>query len=420
VSVVADTVSSGGNSIRAEVVKFSVAPKLGASTGTLDSLEAFAEPRFVADADVAARRRLQRFAAATGAAIFYLEPGRKQLFSAGSAFTTTLFAPMVAAAVDCLKSAGLTQAESVQIAERNATQTLRAWLKSGRKGWTGMLPDGDADAVRRQLNALQSFNGVIAESFVNSARLGLTLFQEDARWLDTLAAEGSPDHGEVAGPQGRRLAAAGRLAANLAHDWNNMLTLLAAQAAEIAEQFPAEHPGNGLVDALNRSIAQAADSPRRLLGWLREEPGKRVECDMNLLIQAALPLVRLALERGVQCAVALSGEPAVVQLDQPLFINALLNLASNATAAMGGHGVFSLKTEVGEKEVLLTVEDDGPGMDEETRQRVFEPFFSTRRGNGGTGLGMETVRSFVDSHGFRVAVDSAPGQGCRFTFHCPR
>jgi signal transduction histidine kinase len=211
-------------------------------------------------------------------------------------------------------------------------------------------------------------------------------------------------------PRGQRLAAAGRLAANLAHDWNNLLTLLAAQTAELADALPAGHAANELLAALNQSIAHAADSPRRLLGWLREEPGQRVECDVNTVIQSSLPLVRLALGRGVECAVALSGEPALLKLDTPLFFNALLNLASNATAAMGGRGRFS----------ILTVEDNGPGMDEETQRRVFEPFFSTRRGDGGTGLGLETVRMLADSHSFHVSIDSAPGQGCRFTLRCPQ
>jgi len=393
---------------------------LGASTGTLDSLDAFAEPHFVAAAGTAARRRLQRFGAATGASIFYLEPGRKQLFAGGTAFTSTLFTPMVAATVECLKSAGLSQAEAIQIAERNAAQTLRSWLKCGRKGWTGALPEGDSGTVQLQRDALRGVSEVLSDSFINSAKLGLQLFREDAGWLDALGGAISPIPERTDDPQGQRLAATGRLAANLAHDWNNLLTLLGAQTADIAELLPAGHPASEALAALNQSIAHASDSPRRLLGWLREEPGQRVACDLNAVIQASLPLLRLALGRGVACAVSFSGEPAVVMLDQPLFLNAMLNLASNAAAAMGGRGTFSERTEVETAAVVLTVEDDGPGMDEETQRRVFEPFFSTRRSNGGTGLGLETVRALADSHAFRVEIESAPGCGCRFTLHCPR
>ncbi|MFN0100527.1 MAG: DUF2520 domain-containing protein [Bryobacteraceae bacterium] len=162
---------------------------LGASIGTLDSLDAFPEPRFVADADHHARRRLRRFATATSSSIFYLEPGRKQLFAAGSAFTGMLLMPLVAATVDCLKKAGLTQSEALLIAERNTLHTLRSWLKSGRKGWTGTLPDRDLEGVRRQLQALKAQNEALPDYFANTSRLALSLFGEDPAWLDSLDGE---------------------------------------------------------------------------------------------------------------------------------------------------------------------------------------------------------------------------------------
>lgn len=388
---------------------------LGASTGTLDSLDAFSDFRFVCDADASARRRLQRFATATTSSIFYLDPGGKPVFTAGTAFTGTLFTPLVAATVDCLKKAGLTQPESMLIAERNTLHTLRSWLKSGRKGWTGTIPDGDLEGVRRQLQALSSENEVLSEYFSNTARLALLLFGEDAGWLRALEGESSPIIEAMDDSKAQRLAAAGRLAANLAHDWNNLLTLLAAQAREIADTLPPDHPAQELTTELNNSLQHAADSPRRLLNWLREEPAKREPIDLNDAIRAALPLVQLALGRGVQCVSELTPTPLPLPLDQPLFLNSLLNLASNASTAMSGRGRFSIGTATDDDGILFTVVDTGPGMDDETRERVFEPFFSTRHADGGTGLGLETVRSFAESHSATVSIDTAPGQGCRFT-----
>ena len=390
---------------------------LGASTGTLDPLDAFPDPRFVADADPAARRRLQRFATATKSSIFYLKPGRKQVFAAGAAFTGTLFTPLVAATVDCLKKAGLTPAEAILITERNILQTLRSWLKSGRKGWAGTVPDGDLDAFKRQIAALSGENDVLSEYFSTTARLALLLFGEDAGWLSALEAESSPSAiiGPMDASQAQRLAAAGRLAANLAHDWNNLLTLLAVQAAEIAQSLPSGHPAQSLTAELNSAIEHAADSPRRLLGWLREEPAQLVTADLNTVIRAALPLLQLALGRGVRCDTDLIDSPLPLALDQPLFLNALLNLASNASTAMAGRGKFTICTATEGDSIILTVEDDGPGMDVETRERIFEPFFSTRHADGGTGLGMETVKAFAEAQGTTVTIDTAPGEGCRFT-----
>jgi signal transduction histidine kinase len=393
--------------------------ELGASTGTLDSLDAFPDLRFVADADDRARRRLQQFATASKSSIFFLEQGRKQVFSAGSAFTGTLLTPLVAATVDCLKKAGLSHSEALLIAERNTLQALRAWFKSGRKGWTGSVPDRDHDTVLRQLRALSRESEVLSHYFSSNARLALTLFGEDPTWLDALSKSSSPIIEAMDETQAQRLVAAGRLAANLAHDWNNLLTLLAAQAGEIVYSLPLDHPARPLAAELSNSIEHAADSPRRLLSWLRNQDHALGSYDLNVAIRSALPLVQLALGRGVACNTDLFEAPIEILLDQPLFLNALLNLASNASAAMNGRGAFTIRTAIVTGQAALHVEDSGPGMDEATKQQVFEPFFSTRHASGGTGLGLETVKTLVESHRAQLTIDTAPGQGCRFTLLFP-
>jgi signal transduction histidine kinase len=396
----------------------------GASTGTLDFLDSFPDPRFVADSEPEARRRLQQFALATHCGIFHLTPGRKQFFAAGSAFTGTLFTPLVAATVDCLKKAGLTQADAVQITERNTLQTLRSWIKAGRKGWTGSLPEGDLEATRRQLQALRAENELLSDYFSTTAHLALLLFGEDAGWLRGLAdgpseTENAPIISTMDDSQSQRLVAAGRLAANLAHDWNNLLTLLAAQAGEIAHSLPPDHPVQALTAELNNSITHAADSPRRLLRWLREESGQRVHADMNDTIRGSLPLLHLALGGRVQCVLELDERVPSIPLDEPLLRNALLNLASNAAHAMDGRGTFTICTAVIDNNIQLTVSDTGRGMEDETRRQVFEPFFTTGKSSGGTGLGLETVSRMVTSHSATVEIQTAPGEGCRFLFRVP-
>lgn len=392
----------------------------GASVGTLDCLTTFTELRFVADCDDDARRRLQRFATAISAGLYYLTPGRKQLFAAGATFTGSLLTPLVAATADCLKKSGLTQSEALQIAERNTQQALRAYSKAGRKGWTGTLPEADVEATRRHLQALQAENQLLANYFAATAHMALNLFGEDAAWLRGLdPASPAPIIEAMDDSQTRRLIAAGRLAANLAHDWNNLLTLLAAQAGEIAHVLPPDHPAQALAADLASSIDHASDSPRRLLNWLREEPGTLAPADCNDVIRAALPLLQLALGRGVRCSLELAEDLPVIPLDAPLLRSALLNLATNAAAAMNARGTFTIRTARTADTIQLTVGDTGCGMDAETRQHVFEPFFSTRQGNGGTGLGLETVKSMAEAHNATVELDTAPGQGTRFTIAFP-
>lgn len=390
---------------------------LGAATATLDTLDAFSDLRFVADASDRARRPLARFAAATASHIFFLQPGRKQIFSAGSAFTQTLFAPLVAASARCLKSAGLSSTDALLIAEKNTQQTLRSFLKAGRKGWSGILPEGDLEAVRRQLAALDAESEILAGYFSNTARLALLLFGEDPAWLNSLDAPGSPIIEAMDDPQAQRLAATGRLAANLAHDWNNLLTLLAAQAGEIVQSLPDGHPAAEMAQELTQSISHAADAPRRLLRWLREEPGRIAPRNLNDAIRDALPLVQLALGRAIECRLELADGLPDLPLDEPLLRNALINLASNAATAMGARGRFTIRTALVTAGLQLEAEDTGPGMDAETRARVFDPFFTT--GQGGTGLGLETVRSLAESHRATIDLETAPGAGARFIILFP-
>jgi hypothetical protein len=177
----------------------------GAAVGTLDLVDGFGEVRFCAEGDAAALRQLKRFLTAVGAPYFTVEQGKKQVFSAGLAFTGTLATPLLAAAVDCFRKAGLDPKQAATIAERTLLHTLRAWQKSGRQGWTGVLPQRDLESVRRQLAALKEENTILGAYFAETAYMALELFGHDADWLQALEKEGQPE--EIAAKQ--RAAAGG-------------------------------------------------------------------------------------------------------------------------------------------------------------------------------------------------------------------
>lgn len=178
----------------------------GAAVATLDPIDGFGEVRFCVDGDAAALRQLKRFLGALRTPYFTVEQGKKQVFSAGLAFTGTLATPLLAAASDCFRNAGLDPKQAAAIAERTLLHTLRAWQKAGRQGWTGVLPQRDLESVRRQLAALAEENTILGEYFAETAHMALELFGHDADWLRALAQEAGPEEPPA---KGRGAAAGG-------------------------------------------------------------------------------------------------------------------------------------------------------------------------------------------------------------------
>ena len=199
--------------------------------------------------------------------------------------------------------------------------------------------------------------------------------------------------------------------AHLIHDWNNVLTLLQAQCAELP---PSEAASN-----LAASLAEATALPRQLLRYLRpdKEPHALVVLD-NWLRFAKREFGQLL---GARIRLRLhDGAPGVAILVDPHQLrNALLNLVMNARAAMEESGEIILATSVEASAVVLRVSDNGRGMDESVRSRLFEPFFSTGTDSQRTGLGLSSVKAFLEAHRGTIAVASVPGEGTTFTLRFP-
>jgi len=173
--------------------------QLGAEVASLDPLEGFTDLRFCGEGNPLALRKLKRFLTGCQSYLYVLEPGKKQVFLAGLAFTGTLATPLLAAAVDCFRKAGLDSKDAAVIAERTLLHTIRAWQKAGRQGWTGVLPQRDLEAVRRQLAALGEENSILGEYFSQTAYMALELFGHDAEWLRALDDETPPPATKAAG-----------------------------------------------------------------------------------------------------------------------------------------------------------------------------------------------------------------------------
>ncbi len=246
------------------------------------------------------------------------------------------------------------------------------------------------------------------------------------------------DAGALAGLEARLAQASvlrdiGQRAGGVVHDVNNLLAVIAATVEEALAR-------PGLDGAAREGFIEIGDAARRgaALGRRLLEGGSHRAGIVVLGIDAALRAMQAPLRRalgGVALTFALEAAGAAVAIDPADLDRVLMNLALNARNAMPGGGVLAVASgecEVAKtasqfgdavvpgRYVVVAVRDTGTGMSPEVMARLFEPFFTTRAGRGGTGLGLAGVRDLVRQAGGFLEVDSVPGQGTTVRVHLPR
>jgi signal transduction histidine kinase len=197
-----------------------------------------------------------------------------------------------------------------------------------------------------------------------------------------------------------------------------------------ASEDPAE--ARSLVLACTADIVRATvrgrDLNEQLLRLARRQPARTEEIDFSALVNEAIDLARRTFHHGIRVEREVAGGVRVVG-DRSELHRALLNLMLNARDAMPSGGEFAVELRLGsdsldpqsqspERVVRVTVRDSGHGMDEETRARIFQPLFTTKR--TGTGLGLPTVARIIAEHGGRIHCESAPRKGTSFEIVLPR
>ncbi|MGD0897786.1 MAG: ATP-binding protein [Thermoguttaceae bacterium] len=214
-----------------------------------------------------------------------------------------------------------------------------------------------------------------------------------------------------------------RLAGALAHEIKNPLSTIGLNMELLAEDFrqcdsPRDRRTMRKIELVQRECQRLGDLLDDFLKFagvrqLRLEPS-----DLNAQVTQVLDFFRpKAAEGRIELVDYLSSDLPTVLLDREAFHGALLNLVLNAQQAMPEGGQLVVRTYHAPQGVALDLIDTGCGMDETTRARAFEAFFSTKR--GGSGLGLPTARKIIEAHGGDIAVQSEPGRGTRFTISLP-
>lgn len=233
----------------------------------------------------------------------------------------------------------------------------------------------------------------------------------------------------------QKMEALGRLAGGVAHDLNNLLTVIIGYSQMLMEDLPEEDPKHAAARDILNAAQRSAALARQLLAFGRRQVLQPRVISVNALIEEMSKLLRRVIGEHIELRLELSPDAGNVRADPIQLEQVLMNLAFNARDAMPEGGLLSIRTArvvldsrrlegmeapLSGPHVLLAVEDTGHGMDEATRGRVFEPFFSTKPPAEGAGLGLSVVYGIVRQHGGAVEVESAPGRGTVFRVYLPR
>jgi PAS domain S-box-containing protein len=234
--------------------------------------------------------------------------------------------------------------------------------------------------------------------------------------------------------QSLKMEAIGHLAGGLAHDLNNILTVIIGYADLTLSGMALDDPQRINIEHIRDSAGKAAQLTKDLLLFSRNHVAEKKYTDINDIIGKVKKLLTRMIGEHISCEFRLDPGSLPALADAHQIEQVLMNLATNARDAMPNGGVFRVSTEritldnefitahgygnIG-KYALITVSDTGQGMDEATMQRVFDPFFSTKEEGKGTGLGMAIVYSIVKGHDGYINVYSETGLGTAFRIYLP-
>ena len=221
--------------------------------------------------------------------------------------------------------------------------------------------------------------------------------------------------------ESQRLEALGQLAGGVAHDFNNLLTVIMGNAF-LAVQTADLEARRGLDDILAAGD-RATVLVRQLLAFSRQQPIEPGPVDLNTVVVDARRMLDRLIEATIDVRYELTEAPVTVVVDRSQIEQVLVNLVVNARDAMPEGGLLTIRTGIEDDPDApmgtLTVEDTGSGIDDELRERIFTPFFTTKDVGKGTGLGLAAAYGIVDAAGGEIDVDSAPGEGSVFTVKLP-
>ena len=235
--------------------------------------------------------------------------------------------------------------------------------------------------------------------------------------------------------QAQKMEAVGRLSGGVAHDFNNMLMVITGYGDLLKEQLGSDERLRPMIEAILKAANRAASLTQQLLAFSRKQILIPRVVDLNSVLADMGKMLPRLIGEDIDLKIVPGNGLGRVMADASQIQQVVMNLVVNARDAMPDGGRLTIETENAEWDeepgqeygietkpgsfVLLSVADNGTGMDRETRAHLFEPFFTTKGMDKGTGLGLSIVYGVVKQSGGFISVDSEPGQGTTFKIYLP-
>ena len=233
--------------------------------------------------------------------------------------------------------------------------------------------------------------------------------------------------------QAQKVESIGRLAGGVAHDLNNLLSPILGYSELLKDDLEPGGKHRGFVNQILEAGFRARDLVRQLLAFGRKQTLEYKPVDMNKVVTGFENLLRRTIREDIETRIIPSPHIPVVMADPGQIEQVIMNLVVNAADAMPDGGLLTIETAQADLDeeyaarhpgvkpdayVMLAVSDTGCGMNDEIREHLFEPFFSTK-GDQGTGLGLATVYGIIKQHGGNIWIYSEPGRGTTFKIYLP-
>ncbi len=282
---------------------------------------------------------------------------------------------------------------------------------------------------------LEETKGIDDEPFIAEERKLINAVSERlGHFFEKMQTETEKDNLEIQLRQAHKMEALGTLSGGIAHDFNNLLAAILGYADMAKDELSDSHPAKSDIEQVLIAGNRAKDIVKQILFFSRKQIPELIPVQLDVIVNEALVLLRATIPTTIEIRRNITPACGSVLADPNQIHQILMNLCTNAAHAMdedGGVLNVSLNmcisgkntiTGVGEgrEYIRITVEDNGPGINDQLLENIFDPYFTTKDVGKGSGMGLAVVAGIVKSHDGEITVDSKLGEGATFTVYFPK